>query len=80
MRRDRKGNRRRLVIETMSWQRCYNLLIACEGRTESIDGAEIAEATATGPGDAATQMRIAEIEYQRMFRKAIDDEQKRWEF
>ena len=47
----------------MSWEHVVNLLSRVGGDIERADPAELKAATADGPGDAETQIRIAKHYY-----------------
>jgi len=68
----------------MGWQDVYNLLRRTGGNLERAGREDIAEATAKGPGDRATQIRIAETAYRREQEKLKGKEgsngQNRWHF
>lgn len=76
----------------MSWENCLSLLRGVSGRVEDLSHEQLAEATAEGPGDQATQLNIARAEYERQCRgtparsqpqkrkEANSNGQEKWEF
>lgn len=68
----------------MSWEDVYNLLESVGGKIECLLPERIEAATAEGPGDAATQIAVAQAEYARherkLKRKEAQDGQKRLHF
>jgi hypothetical protein len=67
----------------MSWQDVYNLLRRTGGRIEMIGAEELKAATAKGPGDRETQIRIARAYYDNQtnqIRKEAKDGQTNWQF
>jgi len=63
----------------MSWNDVYELLWQVGGKAEVIDPAALKAATAEGPGDAETQLRIAAHIYKQI-RKEGTNGQTHWEF
>lgn len=68
----------------MSWEDVYNVLRRVGGKVEMAGAEEIKAATAKGPGDTETQLRIAENAYRRDIEKLkgkeASDGQNRWHF
>jgi len=63
----------------MAWENVYNLLISVGGKAEILEPAALEAATAEGPGDKETQLRIAVAIYNNPKRKE-SHEQGTWQF